>query len=62
MRNFFFKCGDNDTSVATFVATFSRALDTAGLEKGFCFNLSFDLEEKENGKLDKNMTVKFCIK
>ncbi len=28
---FFYKCGDNDTSVATFVATLVKMLDTAAL-------------------------------
>jgi hypothetical protein len=32
---FFYKCGDNDTSVATFVANLLKTLDTAGLEPIF---------------------------
>jgi len=29
---FFYKCGDNDTSVATFVATLMYTLDTTGID------------------------------
>jgi len=31
LHSFFYQCGDNDTSVATFVATIIKTLDTAGL-------------------------------
>jgi len=30
---FFYKCGDNDTSVATFVATLIKTLDTTAVER-----------------------------
>jgi hypothetical protein len=32
---FFYKCGDNDTSVATFVGTLIKMLDAADLDIGF---------------------------
>ena len=39
-KNFGYKCGDNDTSVATFVATLLLTLDTAVLSTKENLNLT----------------------
>jgi len=43
---FFYKCGDNDTYVATFVATLMNTLDAAGLERRY--NI-MDYRKRNNG-------------